>query len=225
MENCGAICIKMTQFKSFHINVCTLQSGKKVYCTVNHQRAAALNPDDSRSVQSLSLPKTLRHAPAASLPASSRRPCLPPTLGNSSVLKIMALYPLYLLTPRPPPLLVDAGPCRPVVGLPPSRRRRLLGRLHGFSFRCDSSSSSASAPRDRPPRPRQQRQRGRGDALDPVGFLTKHGISDRAFTQFLRDRYVLGVCSQHRNGRLRVQFPFLQFPLYQICLNRTTIDD
>ena len=99
------------------------------------------------------------------------------------------------MTPRPPPALVDAGRFPPLAGsadLPTSRRPR-PGRRHGH--RCDSSSSS-SAPRDRPPRPRQQRQRsqrpgGRGDVVDPVGFLAKLGVSDRAFAQFLRDRYVL----------------------------------
>ncbi|TVU10654.1 hypothetical protein EJB05_44198, partial [Eragrostis curvula] len=111
----------------------------------------------------------------------------------------MALCSLYLLTPRPPPLLVDATPRTPRAGravLPTGRRPRLLGRRRSFTFRCDSSSSSSSAsgPRDRPPRSRQQRQRtqrpsGRGDAVDPVGILSKLGISDRVFAQFLRDRH------------------------------------
>jgi hypothetical protein len=149
----------------------------------------------------LSLPKTLRLA--SSLPASTA--LLPFLLGDGSALKTMALWPLYLLTPRPPPLLVDAAPCPPLAGLPTSRRRRLLGRRHGLTFSCDSSSSSSPAPRDRPPRPRTQRQRtqragGRGDAVDPVGFLTKLGISDRAFAQFLRDRYVLDLCFWFGNG-------------------------
>uniref|UniRef100_M8D129 Uncharacterized protein n=1 Tax=Aegilops tauschii TaxID=37682 RepID=M8D129_AEGTA len=42
-------------------------------------------------------------------------------------------------------------------------------------------------------RPRQRKQRtgqrpGSGSAVDPVGFLVKTGVSDRAFAQFLRDR-------------------------------------
>ncbi|CAN6207729.1 unnamed protein product [Urochloa humidicola] len=105
---------------------------------------------------------------------------------------------LFLMTPRPPPPLVHADRYPPLVGsanFPNSRRPRPRpGRQHGYLFRCDSSSSSA--PRDLPPRQRQQRQRsqrpgGRGDAVDPVGFLAKLGVTDRAFAQFLRDRYVL----------------------------------
>ncbi|CAM0149915.1 unnamed protein product [Urochloa decumbens] len=105
---------------------------------------------------------------------------------------------LFLMTPRPPPPpLIHADRYPPLAGsanLPTSRRPcPRPGQRHGYLFRCDSSSSS-SAPRDRPPRPRQQRQRsqrpgGRGDAVDPVGFLAKLGVTDRAFAQFLRDRH------------------------------------
>nr|CAB3470324.1 unnamed protein product [Digitaria exilis] len=109
----------------------------------------------------------------------------------------MASCPLFLVNPRWP--LADAGRYPPLARsahVATSRHPRLrlrLGRQHGYLFRCDSSSSS-SAPPDRPPRPRQQRQRsqrpgGRGDAVDPVGFLAKLGVSDRAFAQFLRDRH------------------------------------
>ncbi|CAN6195153.1 unnamed protein product [Urochloa humidicola] len=100
---------------------------------------------------------------------------------------------LFLMTPRPPPL-VHAGRYPPLAGranLPTSRRPRPgPGWRHGYLFRCDSSFSS-SASRDRPPRPRQRLERpgGRGDAVDPVGFLAKLGVTDRAFAQFLRDRH------------------------------------
>ncbi|VAI76842.1 unnamed protein product [Triticum turgidum subsp. durum] len=111
----------------------------------------------------------------------------------------MASCPLFLLAPQPPPPLVTARHCpsplsgrahpRISYGAPRLRRRQ--------SCRCSSSpsssSSSSSGPRERSPRPRQQKQRteqrpGRGSAVDPVGFLVKTGVSDRAFAQFLRDR-------------------------------------
>ncbi|XP_048545342.1 1,4-alpha-glucan-branching enzyme 3, chloroplastic/amyloplastic [Triticum urartu] len=112
----------------------------------------------------------------------------------------MASCPLFLLAPQPPPPLVTARHCpsplsgrahpRISYGAPRLRRRQ--------SCRCSSSpcssSSSSSGPRERSPRPRQQKQRteqrpGRGSAVDPVGFLVKTGVSDRAFAQFLRDRH------------------------------------
>ncbi|KAI4965220.1 hypothetical protein ZWY2020_054982 [Hordeum vulgare] len=113
----------------------------------------------------------------------------------------MASCPLFLLAPQPPPLLVAARHCRsPLAGsahpLTSCRHPRLRRRQ---SCRCSSSpsssSSSSSGPRERSPRPRQQKQRteqrpGRGSsAVDPVGFLVKTGVSDRAFAQFLRDRH------------------------------------
>ncbi|KAG8075748.1 hypothetical protein GUJ93_ZPchr0006g43795 [Zizania palustris] len=100
---------------------------------------------------------------------------------------------------RPPPPLA-AEPRRPPLSsgarLPTTRHSRLR-RRDGCPCRCVPSSSSSSSsssgrtgPQERAPRPRQQKQRtSRGDAVDPVGFLTKHGISDRAFAQFLRDRH------------------------------------
>ncbi|KAF7096503.1 hypothetical protein CFC21_098435 [Triticum aestivum] len=112
----------------------------------------------------------------------------------------MASCPLFLLAPQPPPPLVTARHCpsplsgrahpRISYGAPRLRRRQ--------SCRCSSSpsssSSSSSGPRERSPRPRQQKQRteqrpGRGSAVDPVCFLVKTGVSDRAFAQFLRDRH------------------------------------
>ena len=136
-------------------------------------------------------PKPLTGYPHPQLPA-----VLPPLFGPETTIETMASCPLFLMSPRYPPALVDAGHYPPLAGsadLPTSRRPRPRpGRRYGY--RCNSSSSSA--PRDRPPRPRQQRQRsqrpgGRGDVADPVGFLAKLGVSDRAFAQFLRDRYVL----------------------------------
>ncbi|BAF19525.1 1,4-alpha-glucan-branching enzyme 3, chloroplastic/amyloplastic isoform X2 [Oryza sativa Japonica Group] len=96
---------------------------------------------------------------------------------------------LFLSTPRPPPPLVPAHRRRPLAS------RSGLRRREGCPCSCASSSSSSgrAGSQDRPPRPWQQKQRtqrpGRGEAIDPVGFLAKHGISDRAFAQFLRDRY------------------------------------
>ncbi|VAI89236.1 unnamed protein product [Triticum turgidum subsp. durum] len=112
----------------------------------------------------------------------------------------MASCPLFLLAPQPPPPLVAARHCRsPLAGsahpLTSCRAPRLRRRQ---SFRCSSSpsssSSSSSGPRERSPRPRQRKQRteqrpGSGSAVDPVGFLVKTGVSDRAFAQFLRDRH------------------------------------
>uniref|UniRef100_A0A0E0LBI4 1,4-alpha-glucan branching enzyme n=1 Tax=Oryza punctata TaxID=4537 RepID=A0A0E0LBI4_ORYPU len=101
----------------------------------------------------------------------------------------MACCALFLSTPRPPPLL--AAHRRPPLASCSGLRRR-----EGCPCSCASSSSSSGRadPQERPPRPRQQKQRtqrpGRGDTIDPVGFLAKHGISDRAFAQFLRDRVV-----------------------------------
>ncbi|XP_040380868.1 1,4-alpha-glucan-branching enzyme 3, chloroplastic/amyloplastic isoform X2 [Oryza brachyantha] len=101
----------------------------------------------------------------------------------------------FLFTPRSPPLIATHR--RPTLAsrahLPVSSRSR-LSRREGCPCRCASSSSSGrDGPQERPPRSRQRKQRtqrpSRDDAIDPVGFLAKHGISDRAFAQFLRDRY------------------------------------
>ncbi|KAF0895029.1 hypothetical protein E2562_005015 [Oryza meyeriana var. granulata] len=113
----------------------------------------------------------------------------------------MASSALFLLTPRPPPPLLVAAHRRPPLASRAHLPTTSLRRREDCPCRCASSSSSASSspssdragPEERPPRSRQQKQRtqrpGRGNAIDPVGFLAKHGISDRAFAQFLRDRY------------------------------------
>jgi 1,4-alpha-glucan branching enzyme len=137
----------------------------------------------------------------------------------------MASCPPFLLAPQPPPPLVAVR----------LRRSPLAGRAHLLtsrstprprrrqSFRSSSSpsssSSSSSGPRKRSPRPQQRTEqrpgRGSGSAVDPVGFLAKTGVSDRAFAQFLRDRYV------RPPSGVGIQIVFLQTPSLPNLLEST----
>uniref|UniRef100_A0A0D9WR34 1,4-alpha-glucan branching enzyme n=1 Tax=Leersia perrieri TaxID=77586 RepID=A0A0D9WR34_9ORYZ len=131
----------------------------------------------------------------------------------------MSSCALFLLTPQPPPPLVAVERRPPLAsragGHLPTTNHCRLRRREGCPWpcRCASSSSSSSSspssssrrtgPQERPPKPRQQKQRpARADAIDPVGFLAKHGISDRAFAQFLRERFELMGMHRHRQHRV-----------------------
>ncbi|KAG0453891.1 hypothetical protein HPP92_025195 [Vanilla planifolia] len=82
-------------------------------------------------------------------------------------------------------------PCTERLSFEPAKvglktRTIALGRSLGvrrLRLKCNFSGKERTAKK-------QQQQRKSGeDAIDPVGFLSKVGISDRAFAQFLRERY------------------------------------
>ncbi|XP_051133984.1 1,4-alpha-glucan-branching enzyme 3, chloroplastic/amyloplastic isoform X2 [Andrographis paniculata] len=64
------------------------------------------------------------------------------------------------------------------VFFPPIRSRK-------FSCKCSDSQQSPQQKQSQRPRKKPQKL----DGIDPVGFLDKHGISNKAFAQFLRERY------------------------------------
>ncbi|KAL1567005.1 1,4-alpha-glucan-branching enzyme 3, chloroplastic/amyloplastic [Salvia divinorum] len=58
--------------------------------------------------------------------------------------------------------------------------------------KCFAADQQPQAPRNKSQKPRQKPpppDSDRKDALDPAGFLSKHGITNKAFAQFLRERY------------------------------------
>ncbi|OAY77721.1 1,4-alpha-glucan-branching enzyme 3, chloroplastic/amyloplastic [Ananas comosus] len=111
------------------------------------------------------------------------------------------------LSDRPYLTSSNSGGCNSVLvlSIPAQRQRwKLLSRPRPKPKpktwrKCSGSTSSFSAaaqeeenpPTQRQQRRQQQRQKPKSepDVVDPVGFLTKLGISDRAFAQFLRDRH------------------------------------
>ncbi|KAL0310998.1 UNVERIFIED_CONTAM: 1,4-alpha-glucan-branching enzyme 3, chloroplastic/amyloplastic [Sesamum angustifolium] len=72
------------------------------------------------------------------------------------------------------------------VFLPPNREKS------SYICNCSAADHPQSQPR-RSQRPRkkkkQQLDADKKDGIDPVGFLAKHGITNKAFAQFIRERY------------------------------------
>ncbi|KAJ6833770.1 1,4-alpha-glucan-branching enzyme 3, chloroplastic/amyloplastic isoform X1 [Iris pallida] len=97
----------------------------------------------------------------------------------------IATHPLRLSPPLPPKASVLKS--SRVFRTPPNPRRSCC--------RCNSSPQEKPPnPKPRPPKQQSQLQRlfpaRKPEAdVDPVGFLPKYGIDDRAFAQFLRDRH------------------------------------
>ncbi|KAL0320820.1 UNVERIFIED_CONTAM: 1,4-alpha-glucan-branching enzyme 3, chloroplastic/amyloplastic [Sesamum radiatum] len=71
---------------------------------------------------------------------------------------------------------------------------------------CSAADHPQSQPgrSQRPRKKTQQLDADKKDGIDPVGFLAKHGITNKAFAQFLRERFeILGM---HRNVQHRVDY-------------------
>lgn len=106
--------------------------------------------------------------------------------------------PAHLLTPqarcyRCPPLVHPLLPHH-LVTTPPRRSRLRSCRRMPIS-KCRWRCSASEQQQQHRTRRRSERGRGGGDAIlvggppvDPVGFLAKMGISNKAFAQFLRER-------------------------------------
>lgn len=61
----------------------------------------------------------------------------------------------------------------------------------GKCFAADQSRQQPQGPGKKTQRPRKKSpppDSGRKDGIDPAGFLAKHGITNKAFAQFLRER-------------------------------------
>ncbi|XP_042477781.1 1,4-alpha-glucan-branching enzyme 3, chloroplastic/amyloplastic [Macadamia integrifolia] len=78
----------------------------------------------------------------------------------------------------------------------PARRTRYRGRetFCAGRLRCSATGEPQQHPKVPNPnksvRPLKKKSSADGDSgVDPAGFLTKHGISHKAFAQFLRERY------------------------------------
>lgn len=73
----------------------------------------------------------------------------------------------------------------------PRHRRSKCNR--GKCFSADQSQQQPQNPRKQSQRPRKKSpppDSDRKDGIDPAGFLAKHGITNKAFAQFLRERWV-----------------------------------
>ncbi|XP_011097853.1 1,4-alpha-glucan-branching enzyme 3, chloroplastic/amyloplastic [Sesamum indicum] len=71
------------------------------------------------------------------------------------------------------------------VFLPPNSEKS------SYICNCSAADHPQSQPRrsQRPRKKNQQLDADKKDGIDPVGFLARHGITNKAFAQFLRERY------------------------------------
>ncbi|KAK4420788.1 1,4-alpha-glucan-branching enzyme 3, chloroplastic/amyloplastic [Sesamum alatum] len=86
------------------------------------------------------------------------------------------------------------------VFLPPNREKSK------YICNCSAADRPQSQPgrSQRPRKKSQQLDADKKDGIDPVGFLAKYGITNKAFAQFLRERFeILGM---HRHVQHRVDY-------------------
>lgn len=81
--------------------------------------------------------------------------------------------------------------------------------------RCKCSATEQPPPQRRKQRPEKYKQSEEDKGIDPVGFLSKYGITHKAFAQFLRERWFCNalncvmycvcyaICSANRRKRER----------------------
>lgn len=71
-----------------------------------------------------------------------------------------------------------------------------------FTRKIKIICSATEPPQQPPPPPKQPKKKKNvteGEkGVDPVGFLTKHGISNKAFAQFLRERYNYKIITEKK---------------------------